>query len=160
MNQAIDRVSAFLDRGLDGLRDAIKQERQQDMSEQKQYDNSNQLGLWKVDEDGRTGYYRGYGDVGGEKVFEALLVVGPKTGKSFASLHWRTGDGWQPGVDIWNNDGKLGGKTDDLWINVFKNEVEPGSKRPVLSVKFKAKEPVGAAASASVAETVPDDLPF
>lgn len=164
MDQAIDLATAFLDRGLDGLRDAIrKPNERQDMAE-KQYDNSNQLGLWKVSEPGRSGYYNGYGEVGGDKVFDAYLIVNRKkeNGKgAFATLIWRTDKGWAVPVDIWNNDGKLGGSTEDLWVNVFKNEVAEGSNRPALTVRFKDKEPVGAAASASQPDVFDDStIPF
>lgn len=129
------------------------------MSE-KQYDNSNQLGLWKVSEEGRSGYYSGYGDFDGEKAHDAYLIVNRRkeSGRgAFATLIWRTSDGWAKPVDIWNNEGKLGGKMEGFWVNVYKNDVEEGSKRPALSVKFKPMEAVAAAAPA---KDTYEEIPF
>ena len=133
------------------------------MMPEKTYSNKNQLGLWKVDEAGRTGYYNGYGDIGGNKVYDAYLIVhsARNGGKgAFASLFFRTDDGWK-GVDIWNNEGKLGGRmeTEGFWVNVFKNDVESGSKRPALSVKFKPMEAAAAASAERSRSGVPDPDP-
>jgi len=159
MDKAIDLATAFLDRGLSGLRDAIKNNERQVMSEQK-YDNSNQIPLWHPRDEKRKGYYQGRGDLNGRKVYDAVLIVrdDPKPKMPFADLWWRTEDdpkGVARCTPIYNNDGKLGSRIDGWWVNVYKND-----KGPPLKVLFKAMEPVGAAASSSEADTVPDDLPF
>lgn len=155
MDKAIDLVSAFLERGLDGLRDAIRQPNErQDMNQQ--YDNSNELALWKND---KRGVYSGGGDrtdLDGTKIDSADLVPldAPNPKAPFARL-WIMRDGVCQCVTIWNNDGKLGGKItvdgSEFWVNIFKNDKGSG---PPLRVKFKAVEEKAAAGSAS------DDLPF
>lgn len=159
MDRAIDLATAFLDRGLSGLRDAIKNNERQVMSD-KQYDNTNEIALWNPYDKNRKGYYQGKGEIGGDRIYDAVLVVRsePKPKMPFADLWWRTESdptGTARCTPIYNNDGKLGGKIDGWWVNVFKNE-----KGPPLRVKFKAMEPVGAAPSSEDAFTGPDDVPF
>lgn len=156
MDKTIDLVTAFLDRGLDGLRDAIRPTTErQDMSQQ--YDNENELALWKNE---KRGVYSGGGDktdLDGTKIDSADLVpLDAKSPKAPFARLWMSRAGENYCVAIWNNDGKLGGKVEidgnQFWVNVFKNE-----KGPPLRVKFKAVEAATAGASSSSAD---DDLPF
>lgn len=104
----------------------------------KDYDNRNRIPLWSPKSDRRSGYYTGYGDFNGSKVYDAVMIVNEGDKGPFAHLWWRTEnttEGQGICTPIWNNDGKLGGKIDGWWINVFKNDTGPA-----LSVTFKAME--------------------
>jgi hypothetical protein len=130
---------------------------------EKQYDNENRLALWAPKDDRRSGYYQGYGEIGGSRVYDAVMIVSERDKGPFANLWWRT-EKCQEGdalcTPIWNNDGKLGGKIDGWWVNVWKNETGPA-----LSVTFKRMEEQGQQAPAKQdppGVTVPDDddIPF
>ena len=125
------------------------------MSEQ-QYDNTNELALWKPRNERRQGYYVGGGDrtdFNGNKVDSAVLIVldhdNPKA--PFAEL-WLSSDGVDRRVIIWNNDEKLGGKIDGWWVNIFINDRDSG---PPMRVKFKAMEATAAAVGASSGGGIP-----
>ncbi|MDB4261663.1 hypothetical protein N9878_02215 [bacterium] len=127
------------------------------MSEQ-QYDNSNQIALWNPKDERRKGYYPGYGDFNGTKVYDAVMIVSEREGKGpFANLWWRVEgdvDGSARCTAIWkNDDGKLSGKIEGWWVNVYKND----GNGPPLRVKFKAMEAVAAAAPSAPAD---DEIPF
>jgi len=130
------------------------------MSEQ-QYDNSNQIALWSPrNTDRRKGYYTGGGpktDFGGKQVRDAALIVNDAASGNapFATLWWETADGAIYRSAIFNNEGKLGGKVDGWWVNVYKND----GNGPPLRVKFKAMEAV-AAAPADDKPVEDGDIPF
>ena len=130
------------------------------MSEQ-QYDNSNQVALWNPrNTERRKGYYTGGGpkaDFNGQQIRDAALVVndgngGPKA--PFATLWWATADDTPYRAAIFNNEGKLGGKVEGWWVNVYKND----GNGPPLRVKFKAMETAGAAPADKPVEE--SDIPF
>lgn len=103
-------------------------------------DNRNRIALWTPKDQRRTGYYKGYGDFNGIKVYDAVMIVeeSDRPNSPFATLWWRHADSPQGQgycTPIWNNDGKLGGKIDGWWLNVWKNDTGPA-----LSVTFKAME--------------------
>jgi len=100
-----------------------------------EYDNSNRLALWSPKDTNRKGYYQGYGEIGGKKIYDAVMVVSERNKGPYANLWWRTetcSEGEAICTPIWNNDGKLGGKIDGWWLNVWKNE-----SGPPLTVTFK-----------------------
>lgn len=156
----IDLVQAWLDGRFSEVRDGLRTPEREIMSDQ--YDNSNQLALWNPrNEERRKGYYTGGGpksDFGGDQIRSAALIVADNTtspNAPFAELWWRT-DKATYCTGIFNNDGKLGGKVDGWWVNIYKNE----GKGPPLRVKFKAMEPAHATASLSEIGDLPDDLPL
>lgn len=111
------------------------------MPDDKKYDDSNRIALWHPKDERRKGYYTGYGNFDGQKVYDAVLVVRDKQGDKlpFADLWWRT-EGLPRGsafsTPIYNNDGKLGGQHEGFWVNAFKNK----EKGPPVVITFKEKE--------------------
>ena len=106
----------------------------------KDYDNSNRLALWNPRDERRSGYYKGYGEIGGSKIYDAVLIVNEsdKPNAPFAHLWWRTDkcpDGDALCTPLWNNDGKIGGRIEGWWLNVWKNE-----SGPPLTITFKQME--------------------
>ena len=131
---------------------------------ERDYDNSNRLPLWAPkDQQRRAGYYTGYGDIGGRKIHDAVMIVSERDKGPYANLWWRTdqqADGEAMCTPIWNNDGKLGGKIDGWWVNVFKNETGPA-----LTVTFKQMDgqqtsSASKTANNGVAYDDSEDLPF
>ena len=131
------------------------------MSEQKVYTNENELALWSPrNTERRKGYYTGGGpktDFGGKQVRDAALIVNDAASGNapFATLWWETEDGAIYRSAIFNNEGKLGGKVDGWWVNVYKND----GNGPPLRVKFKAMEAV-AAGPADDKPVEVEDVPF
>jgi hypothetical protein len=138
MTEFLDYAEIYLTHGLAALRDAIRSKGTNTMPE---YDNSNRIALWQ--ESDRV--YLGYGEYDGHKVHRAAVIKPSKAGSGpiahLVMSYGETSDVKTIEAAIWMRDnGKLGGSTETHWLNVFKNEVEQGSNKPHLTIKFSEKE--------------------
>lgn len=108
-----------------------------------EYDNSNQVALWP--RDNTKGVWEGGGDkadFNGETIRNAVLITRSRRtsdNQPAADLWWQTDSGAHQAAIFKGADGKLGGKIDGWWVNIYDNRPAEG-RSPEFRAKFKAMD--------------------
>jgi len=126
------------------------------MSDQK-YDNSNRAAVWS---NGKPCLV-GYGDFRGKSI-SAYLVADTRAKAPKPTHHlFATSMDWDAPVHVplWRDDeGRIGGKHDGYWVNVYVEREKKSPNSPDVSIVFKAME--GAPAGDAGLLGSDDDIPL